>query len=297
MARDYYDILGVSKNADEKELKRAFRQMAKQYHPDANPDNPNAEQKFKEVNEAYEVLSDPDKRRAYDQFGHNYSNFTGFNGANGGAQTDFSGTPFADIFDMFTNTGRGRTSTGGFGGFDSFGGAGMSQDGQDIEHHITITLREAYEGTTRYITKDGRRIKVNIPAGANTGTKVRLSGEGYPARGNGRPGDLFLIVNVEEDNTFGREGDDLTVDVYVDVFTAMLGGKAEVPTMGRPVMVTVKPGSQSGTKLRLKGKGMPLRKSPGTFGNLYARLLITVPEALSDEQRELAQRLRDSLND
>ncbi|MEO0565034.1 MAG: DnaJ C-terminal domain-containing protein, partial [Chloroflexota bacterium] len=307
MPKDYYDVLGVNKNADDKELKSAFRKLAKEYHPDANPGNPSAEEKFKEIGEAYEVLSDPDKRRAYDQFGHSFRNFSGAGGANpygtGGA-TNFDDMPFGDIMDeIFGNARRGgsrrgngnvRFDYGPFagGGFDGTTGT----EGRDIEHDVTISLREAYEGAVRYITKGGSRKKVSIPPGARTGTKVRLTGEGEPGRNGGKDGDLYLVVDVQGDDTFERDGDDLYVDVTIDAFTAMLGGSVRVPTMERDVKVKITSGTQSGTKLRLTGKGMPKLKQKNNFGNLYARIYITVPESLTDEQVELARQLRDSLD-
>jgi len=303
MPKDYYDVLGVNKNADDKELKSAYRKLAKRYHPDANPNDPEAETRFKEVSEAYDVLKDPEKRQAYDRFGHNFRNFTG-GGSNpygGGApNVNYDDMPFGDIFDsIFGNAqrGQGRRNSGNvrfeYGPFG--GGGGVGAEGRDIEHDVTISLREAYEGTTRYITKDGRRIKVTIPAGANDGTKVRLSGEGEPGRGGGKAGDLYLVVSLESDSIFERDGDDLYVDVPVDAFTAMLGGSAKVPTMERDVKVKIAPGTQSGLKLRLTGKGMPKLKKKDKHGNLYARIQVTVPENLTDEQRALAEQLRDSL--
>ncbi len=300
MAKDYYEVLGVSKSADQDELKRAYRKLAKKFHPDANKDDPSAEDRFKEVNEAYKVLSDPEQRRAYDQFGPNFRNFSGGNGTGGAnpygnVNVNFEDVPFEDIFgSIFGNVGRRGASRSSGSGFEYGPFNGAATPGRDIEHDITISLREAYEGTTRYITKDGRRIKVNIPAGANNGTKVRLSGEGE--RGAGGTGDLYLIVNVQPDSTFERDGDDLYVEVQVDALTAMLGGTAKVLTMERPVKVKIAPGSQSGLKLRLTGKGMPKLKAKGEYGNLYARVQLTVPENLTDDQRRLVEQLRDSLN-
>jgi curved DNA-binding protein len=302
MPKDYYDVLGVNRNADDKQLKQAFRKLAKKHHPDANPNDPQAEARFKEVSEAYEVLSHPEKRRAYDQFGHNFRNMNPggngnpFGGSPGGAtRVDFDDIPFEDIFSsIFGNTRRGGQRTNGDNVRFDYGPFGASQ-GQDIEHDVTISLREAYEGTTRYITKDGRRIKVSIPAGANNGTKVRLAGEGQPGPGGGKNGDLYLIVDIEPDKMFERDGDDLYTDVQVDAFTAMLGGSARVPTMERDVKVKIAPGTQSGVKLRLSGKGMPKLKQKGQYGNLYARIQITVPQHLTDQQRALVQQLRDSL--
>lgn len=303
--RDYYETLGVSRSADEKEIKKAFRKLAKQYHPDANPNDPSAEQKFKEINEAYEVLSDDDKRRAYDRFGHNYRNFTGAGNPYSGNPADAGETPFGDIFDSIFGggmSGRGRRGNGGFrveyGPFNSAGtsSAGASEVGKDIEHQVSISLREAFEGTTRVITKSGVRKTVKIPVGATTGTRVRIAGEGEPSPFGGRPGDLYLIVQVDADPQFERDGDDLSVEVKVDVFTAMLGGSVEVPTLARPVRVKIASGTQSGTKLRISGKGMPNLKDPSQFGNLYARVLITIPEHLTEPQREQVERLRDSFN-
>jgi len=294
MARDYYDILGVNRNASEDEIKKAFRKKAKQYHPDANPDNPSAEARFKELNEAYEVLKDSEKRPQYDRFGENWKNYQGFNGqqqnpyASGGG---FGGQ--ADVSDMF------ESIFGGMGGRRSgFGGGrrtNIRMAGEDIEQPITISLQEAYEGTTRIITKNGREINVNIPRGATTGTKVRLAGEGQPGIAGGPAGNLYLVVNVADDRLFERKDDDLYVDVNVDAFTAMLGGEVEVPTMTRPVRMKIRGGTQSGQKLRLTGKGMPKLRSKNEFGNLYARVMITVPSKLTDEQKQDVEALRNSL--
>ena len=165
--------------------------------------------------------------------------------------------------------------------------------GRDLEHEVGITLREAYEGTTRYVTKGDRRLKVNIPAGADNGTKVRLTGEGEP--GQGGPGDLYLIVRVDADPQFEREGDNLYVDVEVDMFTAMLGGDIRVPTLARAVKVKIPPGTQSGQKLRVSGKGMPRLRTKDQYGDLFARVMITVPRNLTTIQRELVEQLRSSL--
>ncbi len=288
MNRDYYDVLGVSRNASDDEIKKAFRQKAKQYHPDANPDNPVAEARFKEVNEAYEVLSDADKRSAYNRFGENWQQYQGFNGqgpfANGGDAT------FTDVSDIFETFFGGGSRRGGF-----HGNADFPRVGQDIEQEIRISLREAYEGAQRIVSKAGRDITVQIPKGAATGTKVRLAGEGNPGINGGRPGHLYLVVNVSEDPQFERQGDDLFVDVKVDAFTAMLGGEVQVPTLNRPLRLKIRPGTQSGQKLRLSGKGMPKLREGDAAGDLFARVIITVPKTLDGEQRELAQKLRDSM--
>ncbi len=289
MARDYYSVLGVNKSADDQEIKKAFRRLAKQYHPDANQDNPEAETQFKEINQAYEVLSDPDKRAQYDRFGPDFARYQqGFNqyqqGNSGGfSNVDMDDSMFDDIFESI------------FGGF---GGRGTTRTrkappGRDIEHHINISLSEAYSGTTRQIMKGNRRIKVNIPAGAATGTKVRLGGEGEASiMDNGTPGDLYLIVSVDDDPLYDRDGNDLSVDVQVDMFIALLGGEVTVPTLARPVKLKIPAGTQSGRKFRITGKGMPDLRKKGKHGNLYARMLVTVPTNLTPEQQALALQFR-----
>ena len=291
MAKSYYDTLGVSKAASDKEIKQAYRKLAKKYHPDANPDNPQAEARFKEINEAYEVLSDSQKRQQYDRFGSRYADFS----RNGGGpypninHADIDDASFSDILENL------------FGGFGRTQGRQTRQTrqqsvkGRDLEQQVTISLYEAYHGATRRVTKGNRTVSVNIPAGARTGTKVRLTGEGEANPMGGQPGDLYLNVEVAADPTFVRDGDDLHVELKVDMFTALLGGEAEVPTMTGPVKLTIPPGTQSGRRFRLGGKGMPRLRKKNEFGNLYAKALVTVPESLTDEQRHLAQQLRDSL--
>jgi curved DNA-binding protein len=293
MAKNYYETLGVSKTASDKEIKQAFRKLAKKYHPDANPNDPSAEAKFKEINEAYEVLSDAEKRAQYDQFGSAYQQFGGNrNGSGYYTNVDMRDSPFGDILEsLFSNFGRserGRSQQGQ--PFD------VRMDGQDIEQKVRISLQEAYTGTSRLVTKGSRKVKVTIPPGAATGTRVRLAGEGEIGSYGGRAGDLYLIVEVEPDARFERDGDNLTVDVKLDMFTAMLGGEIEVPTLDRPVRLKIKPGTQSGRKFRIAGKGMPVLRRDGEFGDLYARMLITVPENLTSQQRELVEQLRATFN-
>lgn len=286
-AKDYYKILGVDKEADDKEIKRAFRKLAKAHHPDANPDDPQAHTRFQEISEAYEVLSDPQKRQQYDMFGS-----TPFaEGFPGGAGSGFNGAGFAqeDLSEIL------RNMFGGLGGTRRGRGGGprirtepFTATPRTVEQGLTVTLAEAYEGTTRHIERGGRRIKAEIPRGIADGQKIRLAGEGE----NG--GDLLLTVSVAPDTRFRREGAHLYTDLRVDLFTAMLGGQVEVPTLARPVRLNIPAGTQSGQKMRLAGKGMPvLRKDE--IGDLYAVIQITVPTHLTPAQRELVERLRDSL--
>lgn len=309
--KDYYKILGVDKSADEKEIKRAYRKLAVKYHPDKNPGNKQAEEKFKELNEAYEVLGDSKKRARYDQLGSSYRQWERMGGQPGGfdwsqwaAGAPSGGTrvEYGDLEDLF----------GGGGGFSDFfnsifGGAGTRTagrtrtaqvPGQDVEQPIEISLEEAYQGTTRTLQKDGTRLEVKIPAGSKTGTRVRVAGEGSPGLG-GRPGDLYLVVTVRPHASFERKGNDLYTDVPVDLYTAVLGGETHVSTLAGDVVLTIPPESQQGQTFRLSGRGMPDLRDPKTRGDLYARMQVQVPRQLTDREKELFQelaRMRPSQN-
>lgn len=311
--KDYYKILGVDRDADEQEIKRAYRKLALKYHPDKNPDDPNAEDQFKEINEAYEVLGDPDKRAKYDQLGSSYRQWEragqpgGFDwsqwtrGAPGGQRVhvefgdleDMLGGGFSEFFNQIF---------GGAGGFRQAAARGARQartrpggrarpQGRDLEQQVTISFDEAYRGTTRTIRHNGRSLEVKIPPGAKTGTRVRLSGQGQS--GLGARGDLYLDVRVEPDRRFRREGADLHTDVQVDLYTAVLGGEAEVPTPAGPVVLSIPPGSQPGQQFRLKGRGMPELRNPDQHGDLYAHLDVRLPESLNDEEQELFKKLSE----
>ena len=297
--KDYYKVLGVERNASQPDIKRAYRQLAVQYHPDKNPDDKNAENRFKEINEAYEVLGDSAKRAKYDQLGSSYNNWErrghpgGFDwsqwtaGAPGGVRVDVG-----DIGDMF----------GGFSDFFNtiFGGMGaqpqgfsqqIRSKGRDIEKSVSITLTEALSGTTRSYRRNGGEIEVTIPPGANTGLKVRISGKGQEGRGG--PGDLYLVVKVEPDPRFERKGQDLYTDVEVDLYTAVLGGEITVPTLSGEVVLTITPGSQPGQTFRLKKRGMPNPRQKDHYGDLYVRLDITLPHKLSKKEKQLFKELSD----
>ena len=309
---DYYKLLGVPRTASQKDIKQAYRKLARQYHPDVNPGDTVSADKFKQINEAYEVLSDPDKRKKYDQLGPDWKRYEqaggGFNpfgtgrtaGGAGGAGSPDMGD-FADLFESIF--GRNRGTGAGAGGRPTgtstadrnpFGFDTAASKGRDVESPVDITLREAYSGAKRVVTVDSDRFEVTIPAGVKTGSKVRVSGKGGRGAGTSAPrGDLFLIVNVLDDPQFQRDGEDLTVEVFVDLYTAVLGGEARVPTLdGKELIVTVPAGTSAGRKIRLRGKGMPRLKGEGR-GDLFARLEITVPQNLNDHQRDLFNQLRD----
>jgi curved DNA-binding protein len=324
--KDYYKILGVPKNATEKEIKKAYRKLARQYHPDANPNDPTAEEKFKEINEAYEVLSDPEKRKKYDQFGAQWKNFTGA----GGRPEDFwrqwqgsaagAGAPgggyrtvspeefeemfggaggFSDFFEaLFGMGGRRGGRTGGFedifGGVYTTGAGARARPmrGRDIEHPVEITLEEAYHGTTRVLQMDGERIEVKIPKGVKTGSRVRVAGKGEPGRNGGQPGDLYLKIHVLPHSQFKREGDDLRLKLAVDIYTLILGGEVQVPTLDRPVLLNIPPETDNGKVFRLRGKGMPNLKQPDRRGDLYVEVSAKLPKNLTEQEKELFRQLR-----
>lgn len=312
--KDYYKILGVDKNATEKEIKSAFRKLARQYHPDVNPDDPQAEAHFKEINEAYEVLGDPEKRAKYDQLGADWQRWQGAGGQPGdydwsrwtttpggervhvryGTPEDLEdlfgdSSPFSDFFTSVFGGLGGMRRTGSRGGFE---GLDRPRRGQDLEHEVEISLAEAYHGTTRLLTKDGRRMEVKIPPGAKTGTRVRMRGEGGSGVSGGQAGDLYLKVKVARDPRFERKGDSLYVTVPVDLYTAVLGSEVRVPTLIGDVNLKIPAGSQNGQTFRLRGKGMPRLRQPAEHGDLYARLDVRVPTKLTPEQRDLFEQLR-----
>jgi len=307
--QDYYKTLGVQRNATQKDIKQAYRKLARQYHPDVNPGDDAAQEKFKQINEAYEVLSDADKRKKYDTLGADWNRYQqgsgpgGFDwgqytrrqpGAGGQrADYDFNGGDFSDFFEsIFGGIGGARTRAGGATGTGRAGARTAALAGNDITSNVDITLREAYSGARRIVTVGDERLEATIPAGVKTGSKVRMAGKGGRGAGAGQRGDLYLVVNVLDDPQFKREGDDLIVEVPVDLYTAVLGGEARVPTLdGKEFIVTVPQGTSSGKKIRLRGKGMPRLKGEGA-GDLLARIEIQAPANLTDEQRQLFQQLR-----
>ena len=321
--RDYYETLGVKKDAPDKEIKKAYRRLARKYHPDVNPDDKQAEERFKEVNEAYQVLSDPEKRKKYDQLGTDWYRYQqqggrpgGFDwsrwasGGGPGARVHYGspedlqdlfgggGGGFSDFFNRIFGMGGARAG-GRAGGFESlyetpYGGQTGPQRGQDYQQEVEISLYEAYHGATRTLEKDGRRLEIKIPSGAKTGTKVRLRGEGSPGVFGGQAGDLYLVVRVRPDANFERKGDDLHTSVEVDLYTALLGGKVRVHTLSGPVMLTIQPETQNGKTFRLRGKGMPVLRHKGEYGDLYAKVDVRLPTELTPRQRELLEQLRDA---
>lgn len=296
--RDYYDMLGVKKNASDEEIKRAYRKLAMKYHPDRNPNKKEAEERFKEINEAYAVLSDKEKRKQYDTFGAEgfHQRFT---------QEDiFRGFDFDEILSsLFGGRGRRefRSGRGGSDFGDFFGGqAGhrdmgrMPQKGEDIVYELSISLEEAAFGEEKRISyrKNGRveEISVKIPRGIASGKKLRVAGKGMEGRNGGPPGDLYLQVNVREHPIFSREGNNLTVEKEVSFSEAVLGTTIEIPTLEGMKKVKVPPGTQSHTKLRLRGLGIPHFQGEDR-GDEYVKVIVRVPKRVTEKSRGLIQEL------
>ncbi len=306
--KDYYRILGVRKDASAEEIRRAYRSLARKYHPDVNPHDPTAEERFKEINEAYEVLSDPEKRRKYDQLGENWARFQEAGGdpnafdwaqwfARPGSGT-YTRTYKIDLDDLF-----GGAGGSGFSDFFEaiFGGGARPRtgrqyfrmDGQDLEEPVEISLEEAFHGTTRLIQVNGRRLEVRIPPGVDTGSRVRIAGAGEPGVNGGNPGDLYLVIQVREHPNIQRRGDDLYMKQPVDLYTLILGGEVRVETFKGPVSLRIPPETPAGQTFRLRGRGMPLLKDPSRYGDLYVEVQPVIPQNLSTKEKELFRELQD----
>lgn len=298
--KDYYRIMGINRNASEREVKQAYRKLARQYHPDVNPGNKAAEEKFKEINQAYEVLSDKDKRAKYDQFGDQWQFADQFKQA--GRQT--GGTPYwgtgerggvrygvgedddlGSLFEeLFHNPGRGATYTR----------TRRAQPGHDMEHPVQVTLEEAYHGAARTLSFDsGERLEVRIPPGVKDGSRVRIAGKGGEGYGGGPRGDLYLLVSVLPHPRFERKDDDLHTEVEVPLTDVVLGGEVPVETLKGKIMLKVPPQTQNGQVFRLVGQGMP-RLGQTTSGDLYAKVKVVLPTDLTDSEKELFRKLKQS---
>jgi curved DNA-binding protein len=300
--KDYYKVLGVSRTATPEEIKKAYRTLALKYHPDKTKGDKSAEEKFKDLNEANEVLSDPEKRRKYDRFGDDWKHYQetgaqpgGFDwskyASNSGGKArrmsredfdeTFSGQGVGDLFELlFGQRGgarRGRRSA--------------AVKGEDLDAETTISLEEACNGSTRLIRLDAQTIKVAIKAGITDGQVLRIPGKGGPGYQGGPSGDLYLTIRIMPDPEFDRRGNDLHVDMPVPLYTAVLGGKAQVKTLKGTVKVDIPQGTPNGTVLRLRGLGMPVYGTKNESGNLFVKVLIQIPEHLSTEETELFRKL------
>jgi len=285
---DYYEVLGIKKDASPDEIKNAYRKLARKLHPDLNPNDKEANKKFQQVNEANEVLSDPEKRKKYDKYGKDWERSEEYERARqsqrqqgGGRQQqgfgDFSGNDFSDFFSsMF----------GDYGG----GGSRSSQAkfrGQDYNAEMKLSLADVYTTHKQTITINGKNIRITIPAGIENGQVLKLKGHGGPGVNGGPAGDLYVTFSIANDERFKRSGNDLYMTVDLDLYTALLGGEITIDTLGGKVKLKVNPETQNGIKIRLKGKGFPLYKKEGQFGDLYITYMIRIPTNLTEKQKEL----------
>lgn len=307
---DYYSVLGVAKTASDEDIKKAYRKLARKHHPDLNPNDAEANKKFQQINEANEVLSDPEKRKKYDQYGKDWQHAEQFEQArhedarrgsdrrgdagraNTGQQyaqgdggdydfsSGFGGADFSDFFSsMFGQEAGAR------------GGRQTQFRGQDYQAELALNLRDAYATHKQTMTVNGKAIRITVPAGIENGQKIKLAGYGALGVNGGPNGDLYITFVITDDSRYKRKGNDLYVDEEIDLYTAVLGGEHVVETMDGKVKLTVKSETQSGTKVRLKGKGFPIYKQEGTFGDLYITWQIKLPTNLSDQQKELFRQL------
>ena len=311
MKRDYYEVLGIDKNADASAIKKAYRKLAKKYHPDTNAGNPKAEQMFKEVTEAYSVLNDPEKKKLYDQYGmvafeEGFSEEQARRAANGGAFSGFhfengeAGDFWDDMFGQFFSGGSRNSRTGhGFGNggfyqeFTGGSGGGHFGGGRDVEAEVTLDFDEAALGCEKVVRLNGsdgkiQSFKVRIPAGMDDGEQLRLKGKGHTGA-DGTTGDLFLKIKIRPKNGCERKGLDVYTTVTIPYATAALGGKARIHTLYGDVDCNIKGGTQDGSKIRLRGKGIVSRKNPSVHGDQYVKVQIQVPKYLSPEAKQKLQ--------
>ena len=285
--KDYYKILGVERSASQDDIKKAYRKLAVKYHPDKNPDDKVAEEKFKEISEAYQVIGNPDSRKKYDELGANWKQYE--NAGFGGGAQGFNASGFSDFFDMFFG---GQGGAAGFDIRDFMGGMGGGRRstrpsrGSDINATISLTLLEAFQGSQRLIDVGGSSIKITIKEGVRDGQILRLKGKGNPGRNGGENGDLLIKVVIMNDHVYQRDGDDLIRNINIDVYTAILGGKITLSTLKGDVNVPIKPQTQNNSTLRLKGLGMPHYGKEGA-GALLLKVQILLPEHFSAKELEL----------
>ncbi|MCL6524127.1 MAG: J domain-containing protein [Thermoflavifilum sp.] len=303
--KDYYSILGVPKSATTDEIKKAYRKLAIKYHPDKNPGNKEAEEKFKEINEAYEVLSDPEKRKKYDQFGDQWQFADQFAGQQGQAynwgNSPGGGQTFyyeGDIEDIFGEAGLGSIFEHLFGqrrhtGTRSRAHTGTMR-GADLQASLTLTFDEAYQGTERLIEVNGQKMRIKLKPGVYDGMQIRITGKGQQGLHGGPAGDLYITLHVLPHHQFVRDGNDLKQKITIPVWDALLGTKKEVSTPTGKILLTIPPGTQHGSILRIRGKGMPVYNQPGQYGDMLVEVDLWVPSRLTEEQRRAAEQLKQS---
>lgn len=288
---DYYNVLGITKNATTAEIKKAYRKLARKHHPDLNPNNKEAEKKFQEINEANEVLSDPEKRKKFDKYGKDWKHGEEFEkaqraqqsqrqyqGQGGGSfsEESFGGNDFSDFFNSMFG-----------GGFSQKSQRGAKFKGQDYNAELQLSLRQAMETHQQTLTIGGKNVRITIPAGVADGQKIRLKGYGQPGVNNGPSGDLFITFTILEDPQFKRKGDNLYKQTEIDLYTAILGGEIMIETLTGNVKFPVPANTHPDTTVRLRGKGFPVYKKDGQFGDLHVTFKVKFPEKLSAKEKEL----------
>ncbi len=303
---DYYKILGVDKTASDKDIKSAYRKLARKHHPDLNPDNAESNKTFQQLNEANEVLSDPEKRKKYDKYGENWQNGDAYEqarqqqrgqssysgGFGGGGPQDFGGYDFGgggDFSEFFNSM---------FGGGPPGSGTGGRQQqryrGQDLNATYQMSLRDTMESKKQTLTVNGKNIRLTIPAGIENGQTIKIAGHGAAGTNGAPAGDLYITFTIPDDPEFKRTGSDLHKTIILDLYTAVLGGEITADTLSGKVKLKVAAGTQNGTKVKLKGKGVPVYKKEGQFGDLYITYNVQLPTHLSAKQRELFEELAKS---
>ncbi|MBY0482681.1 MAG: J domain-containing protein [Chitinophagaceae bacterium] len=290
---DYYEVLGIGKNATDDDIKKAYRKLARQYHPDLNPDNKEAKSKFQKINEANEVLSDPEKRKKYDQYGEHWQHGEAYEQANRarknsgneagqGFSGSYSESDFSDFFaSMFGNEATGR------------GTAHVKFRGQDYQSELEIPLTEAFKSHQKTLHIHGKNVRISIPAGIENGQVIKLKGYGGKGVNGGPDGDLYVTFHIPNHSNFKRLANDLYTTVNLDLYTAILGGEITIDTLHGKVKLKIHPGISNGSKTRLKGKGFPVYKKEAEFGDLYVTYHIQMPQNLTDKQRELFRELQN----
>lgn len=301
---DYYKTLGVDKNATQDDIKKAFRQLARKYHPDLNPNDPTAKEKFQQINEANEVLSDPEKRKKYDEYGEQWKHADEFEAQRKAYEAQGGGGGHSEYW----YSADGRHFTSGFGGesgfsdfFEELFGQGRTRGsgkaragfrGQDIQAELPLTLREAATTHKQTFTVNGETLRITVPAGVADRQTVKLKGHGGKGMNGGPDGDLYITFSIADDPEFKRKDNDLYTNVHIDLYTAVLGGEVTIRTLDGQVKLKVRPGTQNDAKVRLKGKGFPVYKQDNSFGDLIVTYHVSIPTNLTDKQKELFRQLQ-----
>ena len=294
---DYYKVLGVGNNATQSEIKKAYHKLTKIYHPDKNENSAEANERYQEINEAYHVLNDPEKRKKYDTYGEHWRNADEFEAQRREYRSSDGGFDFGG-FGGFGDFSHGSGNSSGFSDFfeELFGGrafrSGRERNGEDIQATMSIPLRDAATTHKQTFSINGESIRITVPAGIADGQKIRLKGRGNASMGNGERGDLYITFRIEPDPTFTRRGNDLYVTVKSDMYTMILGGDIVLPTLRGNVKMSIRPGTQPDSTLRLRGKGFPVYKKEGSFGDLFVTMKVELP-SLNEKQKEMLRRIKE----